>query len=128
MCWFVFFKQKTAYERRISDWSSDVCSSDLSDRRPDRAGSRAVAERPRHREGIGRRSGRPPPGLGGGPARLFACLPRPGADGDGAERPAEPGSGTRRRARKSVVQGKRVSVRVGLGGGRIIKKKNTNNK
>src|SRR3546814_9993957 len=24
-----FFKQKTAYERRISDWSSDVCSSDL---------------------------------------------------------------------------------------------------
>src|SRR3546814_9972968 len=36
-CWFVFnsvlflffFKQKTAYEMRISDWSSDVCSSDL---------------------------------------------------------------------------------------------------
>src|SRR3546814_4728003 len=30
--WFVvvfFFKQKTAYEMRISDWSSDVCSSDL---------------------------------------------------------------------------------------------------
>src|SRR3546814_9507481 len=27
----VFFKQKTAYEMRISDWSSDVCSSDLSD-------------------------------------------------------------------------------------------------
>src|SRR3546814_117548 len=26
---FVFFKQKTAYEMRISDWSSDVCSSDL---------------------------------------------------------------------------------------------------
>src|SRR3546814_12652796 len=26
---FFFFKQKTAYERRISDWSSDVCSSDL---------------------------------------------------------------------------------------------------
>src|SRR3546814_9553937 len=25
----LFFKQKTAYERRISDWSSDVCSSDL---------------------------------------------------------------------------------------------------
>src|SRR3546814_7814535 len=25
----VFFKQKTAYEMRISDWSSDVCSSDL---------------------------------------------------------------------------------------------------
>src|SRR3546814_2608334 len=28
MC-FCFFKQKTAYEMRISDWSSDVCSSDL---------------------------------------------------------------------------------------------------
>src|SRR3546814_19447716 len=29
-CGFVmFFKQRTAYERRISDWSSDVCSSDL---------------------------------------------------------------------------------------------------
>src|SRR3546814_8116900 len=26
---FFLFKQKTAYERRISDWSSDVCSSDL---------------------------------------------------------------------------------------------------
>src|SRR3546814_5276741 len=51
---FFFFKQKTAYEMRISDWSSDVCSSDLQetvkegrhvryippcyhDRRPDRA-------------------------------------------------------------------------------------------
>src|SRR3546814_6534138 len=36
MCWalccgvlFFFFKQKTAYDMRISDWSSDVCSSDL---------------------------------------------------------------------------------------------------
>src|SRR3546814_4916158 len=30
-CWLLlfFFKQKTAYEMRISDWSSDVCSSDL---------------------------------------------------------------------------------------------------
>src|SRR3546814_5785451 len=28
---FFFFKQKTAYEMRISDWSSDVCSSDLED-------------------------------------------------------------------------------------------------
>src|SRR3546814_5297135 len=34
MCFilFFFFKQKTAYEMRISDWSSDVCSSDLRDR------------------------------------------------------------------------------------------------
>src|SRR3546814_4996666 len=29
LCSFFFFKQKTAYEMRISDWSSDVCSSDL---------------------------------------------------------------------------------------------------
>src|SRR3546814_1704255 len=29
MVFFFFFKQKTAYEMRISDWSSDVCSSDL---------------------------------------------------------------------------------------------------
>src|SRR3546814_9771155 len=31
VCLFFFFKQKTAYEMRISDWSSDVCSSDLPD-------------------------------------------------------------------------------------------------
>src|SRR3546814_4913697 len=29
LCFFFFFKQKTAYDMRISDWSSDVCSSDL---------------------------------------------------------------------------------------------------
>src|SRR3546814_10155657 len=34
-CFIVFFfKQKTAYEMRISDWSSDVCSSDLVEHRP----------------------------------------------------------------------------------------------
>src|SRR3546814_6603751 len=32
-CDVFFFKQKTAYEMRISDWSSDVCSSDLADQR-----------------------------------------------------------------------------------------------
>src|SRR3546814_12312834 len=35
---FFFFKQKTAYEMRISDWSSDVCSSDLWWARPFAAG------------------------------------------------------------------------------------------
>src|SRR3546814_2171419 len=48
---FFFFKQKTAYEMRISDWSSDVCSSDLPDggcacifkRHPGRACSGTVA-------------------------------------------------------------------------------------
>src|SRR3546814_10900345 len=34
--YFCFFKQKTAYEMRISDWSSDVCSSDLRGQRADR--------------------------------------------------------------------------------------------
>src|SRR3546814_4506348 len=33
LLFFFFFKQKTAYEMRISDWSSDVCSSDLKMRR-----------------------------------------------------------------------------------------------
>src|SRR3546814_4390840 len=32
-CVFFFFKQKTAYDLRISDWSSDVCASDLHRRR-----------------------------------------------------------------------------------------------
>src|SRR3546814_3465353 len=40
---FFFFKQKTAYELRISDWSSDVCSSDLLG--PTGAAFRAVTER-----------------------------------------------------------------------------------
>src|SRR3546814_20889839 len=40
---FFFFKQKTAYEMRISDWSSDVCSSDLG---PENQGSeRSIASR-----------------------------------------------------------------------------------
>src|SRR3546814_9984135 len=45
LCYFFFFKQKTAYELRISDWSSDVCSSDLTacrqcaPRRCDRGGA-----------------------------------------------------------------------------------------
>src|SRR3546814_10597934 len=37
MFYFFFFKQKTAYEMRISDWSSDVCSSDLLAHRVTRA-------------------------------------------------------------------------------------------
>src|SRR3546814_10895525 len=39
---FFFFKQKTAYEMRISDWSSDVCSSDLVDNQQ-RAGHKQAA-------------------------------------------------------------------------------------
>src|SRR3546814_6365188 len=47
--WFFFFKQKTAYELRISDWSSDVCSSDLDPRE---------AGRPRGPRGCGPVRGR----------------------------------------------------------------------
>src|SRR3546814_10433882 len=39
---FFFFKQKTAYEMRISDWSSDVCSSDLKYRQKFRGGDYIV--------------------------------------------------------------------------------------
>src|SRR3546814_11134486 len=95
---FFFFKQKTAYDMRISDWSSDVCSSDLL--RSVERGTRAAAQRDR------------PPALrpdrdrqfGFGRRRLYRLRDR--AD------------------RKSVVSGKSVSVRVDLGGRRIIKKKN----
>src|SRR3546814_8568437 len=41
---FFFFKQKTAYEMRISDWSSDVCSSDLIDRQVDEIWDLGVRE------------------------------------------------------------------------------------
>src|SRR3546814_518503 len=40
---FFFFKQKTAYELRISDWSSDVCSSDLALRRYPNGEERCIA-------------------------------------------------------------------------------------
>src|SRR3546814_14628931 len=51
---FFFFKQKTAYEMRISDWSSDVCSSDLA--------RRAGGAVDREEQG----DGEPEPGLGRG--------------------------------------------------------------
>src|SRR3546814_17096808 len=43
LCCFFFFKQKTAYEMRISDWSSDVCSSDLVLRMAERDARRIAA-------------------------------------------------------------------------------------
>src|SRR3546814_20404609 len=42
---FFFFKQKTAYEMRISDWSSDVCSSDLTAHRWSTPAASASPER-----------------------------------------------------------------------------------
>src|SRR3546814_10235078 len=67
LCCLFFFKQKTAYEMRISDWSSDVCSSDLrqsvgpcrdaarrrSRARARRTAQRAAAERPAPRQDDG---------------------------------------------------------------------------
>src|SRR3546814_18438609 len=41
---FFFFKQKTAYEMRISDWSSDVCSSDLAEQSDFDAGNRRLLD------------------------------------------------------------------------------------
>src|SRR3546814_6897867 len=54
-CSFFFFKQKTAYEMRISDGSSDVCSSDLIALRGDGCGhrSRVRAEQPAREGGSG---------------------------------------------------------------------------
>src|SRR3546814_18558985 len=48
---FFFFKQKTAYEMRISDWSSDVCSSDLRGSREADGGNRQADARPVRQEG-----------------------------------------------------------------------------
>src|SRR3546814_4240853 len=70
-----FFKQKTAYEMRISDWSSDVCSSDL-------AGNGDF--------GIGRRDG--PGGRRGGVLRLCGQVPQQ-CDGERGGRYDRRGSG-----------------------------------
>src|SRR3546814_3832487 len=56
LCVVFFFKQKTAYEMRISDWSSDVCSSDLYQLHPDDGDARAhprllLRRRPAHLHG-----------------------------------------------------------------------------
>src|SRR3546814_10709557 len=100
-----FFKQKTAYEMRISDWSSDVCSSDLA--------SRAAA---------GRRAGlfRGPPAE---PAAASLDARRGPPLRPVLRRAAVPGHRPHHGDRKSVGSGKSVSVRVDLGGRRIIKKK-----
>src|SRR3546814_9764742 len=50
-----FFKQKTAYEMRISDWSSDVCSSDLLERHRD--SGHGQSRRARLQAGDGRQGG-----------------------------------------------------------------------
>src|SRR3546814_16438427 len=92
-CIFFFFKQKTAYELRISDWSSDVCSSDLESSDV----NKQALEQIRQDLGLDQ-----------------PLIVQYGKWVWGAVRD-----------RKSVVQGKSVSVRVDLGGRRIITKKNS---
>src|SRR3546814_19759929 len=104
VCIVFFFKQKTAYEMRISDWSSDVCSSDLG------LGLKIGAETfERQRVKQRRISHRP--------------APRPARRASPRARRLRPWHWLRP-DRKSVVEGKSVSVRVDLGGRRFIKKKN----
>src|SRR3546814_20173534 len=108
-----FFKQKTAYEMRISDWSSDVCSSDLQRLGP--AQSLVVVGRDQRvaagaQYGDDRRAGRDLLDL----VALGQGDPESLARGLAADL---------RQDRKSVVQGTSVSVRVDLGGRRIIKQK-----
>src|SRR5213594_2258482 len=55
---FFFFKQKTAYEISVRDWSSDVCSSDLSRRRSDRGRGRGTPSPSRRHRSEERRVGK----------------------------------------------------------------------
>src|SRR3546814_16106670 len=129
-----FFKQKTAYEMRISDWSSDVCSSDLDGGSHGNSSHRTTSQCwVRHRFAASRgrstrRAGRPSrrcrSGRGRCPSRSSGCGPaRPHR-----KRPV-PAAGRQRRQvqtsedRKRVVEGKSGSGRFEFGGGRRIKKK-----
>src|SRR3546814_19588927 len=105
-----FFKQKTAYVMRISDGSSDVCSSDLVSSR--RATYCAAPVAFSESDSTSRLSA-PAIAVCSTTSRLPPLRPR----------------GSRRcfADRKSVVQGQRVSVRVDLGGRRIIKKQSKYN-
>src|SRR3546814_16646302 len=122
VCLF-FFKQKTAYEMRISDWSSDVCSSDLKCKFPPGGNLHFLVGVD---DGLTVGAGLLDPFVDHGGAdllqarlqfrarrlHLHATLDQGGLGFLGLDLD-----------RKSVVSGKRVSVRVDLGGRRIIKKK-----
>src|SRR3546814_14358675 len=103
---------------RISDWSSDVCSSDLGGDRhrsaPDHRGRRLVVGRGRAGGLRPHRGQHRAPGLRGrrAPQTEPAMSIRFGVSPD----------------RKSVVEGKSVYVRVNIGGRRILKKKTLDNK
>src|SRR3546814_2548453 len=108
---FFFFEQKTAYEVRISDWSSDVCSSDL----PSARRRRALGRNRSQRQGgllVARQTNNGTQhGSGEHGVRAFV-FPGQGSQSVGMGRSEE------RRV------GKSVSVRVARGGRRIIKYKN----
>src|SRR3546814_19289360 len=124
-----FFKQKTAYEMRISDWSSDVCSSDLAARCFMETEAADLALR-KHRPVVGVEVAlgdvrhQQVPLVDQAVVQHRAAHRASGDATDGrmqcADRNAAAGDGTER---KSVVQGKRGSVREDLGGRRLIKKK-----
>src|SRR3546814_11674881 len=143
-----FFKQKTAYDMRISDWSSDVCSSDLehtggairleddgvvrcaegrADSHPRSAAEEAgeeldliaaTLEPADHMEGGLRGASG---GIGGGAEDE---LVRPITADHGMAAGAHRGPGSNQRVdRQSVVSGKIVPARVDLGGCLLLKKK-----
>src|SRR3546814_3414519 len=68
---FFFFKQKTAYEMRISDWSSDVCSSDLHRAGHHQVGDQRLADIERRKRGFDLHRGVGQPADG---ARIAALL------------------------------------------------------
>src|SRR3546814_16795077 len=112
---FFLLETKTAYELRIRDWSSDVCSSDL-----DARACRHLSGSHRHLRHRGKRRRLPTgdPGCGG-----RRCVRQPA----GGARPERRGTeGQHVGDRKSAEEGKRVSVRVDIGGCRNVKKKNSN--
>src|SRR3546814_13065709 len=113
---FFFLKQKTAYEMRFSDWSSDVCSSDLS-----RAGE--VDQGPVHADRVRRRLRRGRTARLPDPRARAVRGPAQAAGPPGAVARSPPGRDRPATDRKRVVQGKSGSVRVELGGRRSNKKK-----
>src|SRR3546814_14541253 len=87
---FFFFKQKTAYEMRISDWSSDVCSSDLDD--AERGGGGATGQ-------SGDRYPRALSGADAGAQRINPCVI---ANGAKQSRAVYAGAGLPRRLRLQI--------------------------
>src|SRR3546814_20259968 len=106
---------------RISDWSSDVCSSDLSTS----ASSIACHECQQRRAAILNRLRGPQPDR---PSRLERADTRPGSTQAFDQGIIALEHVCELRDRKSVGWGQRVSVRVDLGGRRIIKKKTRKSK